>query len=473
MPGLDNRGGRQISLAVLCTAAFALRVYVILHMRQMGLFADMQEYHDRAVHLLQTGTLTPDAFRVPLFPIFIAGIYRLFGPELIAVRMAQAVLSTITIALTYAAARRIVSPRGALFAAFIVAFYPALILYSAYTMAETLFTFLALLAIVLWLSPRWLADRRSKSVTAGAKTEGWWTAILAGLVVGAATLTRSAGLAVLAGMLLAEIDAIMRRRLLFQRLVVTRAVLLIAGFAVVLAPWMLRNYEIYRRVIPTDTSSGFNALLGNYPGATGRHPGIPAVEAAAKEYWTTARNDLERSDIGLRVAQEYAVEHPGRALRLAFRKVAYLFGVEGREHAWGYSYHLQGRRTANVVWVWGLAIVVSFPLLMTLGSIGLWRPGITQSGAGVLIVCTLAAVTAIHIASFGDTRFHLPWVPLIAILAARAFAALDAGPWTLARQTLLAMWLVAFALVWKDQAAELMAVLPKLAESPVPLGLPY
>ena len=36
-----------------------------------------------------------------------------------------------------------------------------------------------------------------------------------------------------------------------------------------------------------------------------------------------------------------------------------------------------------------------------------------------------------------------------------------------------ALVLVCFALLWKDQAAELLNVLPKLAESPVPLQLPY
>jgi 4-amino-4-deoxy-L-arabinose transferase-like glycosyltransferase len=462
MPGslrlADARSGSDVSLFVLCAAGFALRAYVIFHMREMGLFADMQDYHDRAMHLLQTGTLTPDAFRVPFYSIFMAGVYTLFGPQLFAVRMVQALLSTITIALTYVVARHVVSARGALFAAGIVAFYPALILYAAYTMAETLFTVLALAAIALWLA-------QGKAP--------WWTALVAGVVVGAATLTRSVGLAVLAGILLAEVVSIIRQRTLPDRVAIIRAPLLVAGCAIVLAPWVQRNYSIYERFIPTDTASGFNALIGNYPGATGRHPGIPAVEAAAKEYWSGARNDLERSEIGLRVARDYTLEHPARAFRLALLKVAYLFGVEGREHAWGYSYHLQGRRTANVVWVWGVAIIVSFPFVMTLASIGLWRPGITRLPAAIVIVCALVAVTGLHVASFGDTRFHLPWLPLLAVLAARAFAPLAARPWTLARQTVLAMWLVAFALVWKDQAAELMAVLPKLAESPVPLALPY
>jgi hypothetical protein len=302
---------------------------------------------------------------------------------------------------------------------------------------------------------------------------GWWAGLGAGIAAGAATMTRSVGLAVAAGVLATAIWGIATRRPPPAGRVIARVALFLAGFAVVLAPWVQRNYAMYQRFIPTDTSSGFNALLGNYPSATGRHPGIAAAEAAAKEYWGGTRNDLERSDAGLRVARQFVTQHPIQAARLALLKIGYLFGVEGREHAWGYSYHLQGRRSPRVIWIWGIALMASFPLLMTLASVGLWRPGLAQSPAGVLVLAILATVTALHVASFGDTRFHLPWIPLLAMLAARAFAPLDKRPWTLARQTLLAMWLVVFALVWRDQAQELMALLPKLAESPTPLGLPY
>jgi 4-amino-4-deoxy-L-arabinose transferase-like glycosyltransferase len=460
-------------LAGLCLLAFGLRAMVVANTQQMGLFADMQEYHDRATHLLNTGALPADAFRVPLFPIFIAAVYRMFGQHLLAVRLAQALLGTITVALTYFIARRIASNKGALCASLVVAVYPALLLYSAYVMAETIFACLAVAALALWGSHR------------------WWTALLAGLAVGAATLTRSVGLALLAGIVLGELwrlvwhasglaktaikgtvpfmaDSAIANGLAFGRLA-----LFVIGFAIALAPWVQRNYGLYQRVIPTDTSSGFNVLLGNYPGATGRHPGIPAVEAAAQTYWNTTRNDLERSEIGMQVGRDFVRDNPGRAATLAVLKVGYLFGVEGREHAWGYSHHLQGRRDSSVIWAWGIAIMVSFPVLMTVASIGLWRPGITRSPAAVSIVAIMFAVTLLHVASFGDSRFHLPWIPLVAILAARAVAPREARPWTLARQTILAMWLVGFALLWKDQWAELMTVLPKLAESPVPLGLPY
>jgi hypothetical protein len=330
-------------------------------------------------------------------------------------------------------------------------------LYSAYLMSETLFTFLVVLALTLWTIER------------------PWAAFLTGLAIGAATLTRSTGLAVFGGLVVTEAVRLLggRHGGVNVTRVVGRTGLVVVGVALVLAPWIQRNYELYGRFIPTDTSTGFNALLGNYEGATGRHPGIAAVEAAAQQYWRTSRNDVERSEVGMQVAGDFVRAHPGRAASLAARKVAYLFGVEGREHAWGYSFHVQGRHDSTTVWTWGIAILLSFPIVMTLASIGLFRPGLFRSETAIALVMTLLCATLLHIASFGDSRFHLPWIPLLAILAARALAPLTATAWTMSRQVVVAVWVVGFALVWTDQARELLAVLPRLAESPVPLQLPY
>jgi hypothetical protein len=336
-----------------------------------------------------------------------------------------------------------------------VAAYPALLLYSAYLMAETLFTFFAVLALALWAT-----QRREH-------------AFVCGLALGAATLTRSAGLAVAGGIALSEAFRVLAKRNRDLRASAARLALVAVGFLLVLAPWVYRNYAIYQRLIPTDTSSGFNALLGNYDRATGRHPGLPAVEAAGQRYWANTRDDVERSDVGLRVARDFVMSQPARAAELAVLKVAYLFGVEGREHAWAYSYHVQGKREPRTVWGWGIAVIASFPILMTLASIGMWRPGLSSDMAGVTLVTTLACVTVLHVASFGDSRFHLPWVPLLAILAARAFAPRTASPWTITRQAGLAVWTLCLGLAWRDQAAQLLNVLPQLATSPVPLQLPY
>jgi 4-amino-4-deoxy-L-arabinose transferase-like glycosyltransferase len=456
MPGSDSESRDVRWLAAICVLALMLRVIVIANMLDAKLFADMQEYHDRAMHLLKTGTLFPDAFRVPLYPMFIAAVIKVFGPNLVAVRLAQAVLGTGTVGLTYFLARRVVPPRAALAAAFVVAVYPALLLYSAYLMAETLFSFLVVLTLVLWLKRR------------------VWAAMAAGVVLGAATLTRSVGLALIGGIALVQVWRIVIRRDVIDRPAPTRLAALLAGLAVAMTPWVARNYAIYDRFLPTDTSSGFNVLIGNYPGATGRHPGIPAVEAVLREYWSGARNDLERSEIGMRAGRAFVLEHPARAARLALLKIAYLVGVEGREHAWGYSYHVQGKHSAATVRVWGMAIIVSFPLLFLLAMIGFSRPGALTTDAGALIVATLACAVVVHVASFGDTRFHLPWIPLLAVFAGRAFAVMPGNArLTWPRKAALFVGVMVLTVMWGSQLPELLRILPRLAESEVPLQLPY
>jgi 4-amino-4-deoxy-L-arabinose transferase-like glycosyltransferase len=382
-------------------------------------------------------------------------VFKLFGPSLLAVRIGQAVLGTVTVACTYVLARRVTSERGARASAIAVAVYPALLLYTVYLMAETLFMCLAVLGLVLW------------------SRERPWSALAAGAVIGLATLTRSTGFAALFGVVLADAIRLVLRRHTGAFAIVARALVLLLGFALVLAPWIQRNYAIYGRIIPTDTSSGFNALLGNYEGATGRHPGLAAVDAAAQRYWRNTRNDVERSDVGMRVAGEFVRARPTTALALAFRKIGYFYGIEGREHAWGYSFHLQGRRESQVVWAWGVALMASFPLVMVLACVGLLRPGLSYSATGLALAATLVGATLIHVASFGDSRFHLPWIPLLAILAARAVAAQTHAPWTTGRKVVLAALIMLLALTWIDQVNELMAVLPRLAASPTPLQLPY
>ncbi len=456
MPGSDSHSRDLRWLAAICALSLALRALVIANMLDAKLFADMQEYHDRAMHLLKTGTLFPDAFRVPLYPMFIAGVFKVFGPNLLAVRLAQALLGTSSVALTYFLARRVVPSRAALAAAFIVAVYPALLLYSAYLMAETLFSFLAVLTLVLWLK------RRA------------WAAVAAGVVLGAAMLTRSVGLALIGGIVIAEVWRAVMRRDAIDRAALTHLAALFAGVALAMMPWVARNYGIYHRFLPTDTSSGFNVLIGNYPGATGRHPGIAAVEGVMRVYWSAARNDLERSDIGMRAGRAFVLEHPGRAARLALLKMAYLIGVEGREHAWGYSYHVQGKHNPTTVRMWGIAIMASFPLLFLAAMIGFSRPGVLKTDAAVLIVATLACAVVVHVASFGDTRFHLPWIPLLAVFATRAFAVVPGtAGLTWPRKAVLFLAVVVLTVMWGSQLPELLTVLPRLAESEVPLQLPY
>lgn len=205
---------------------------------------------------------TPTYIRVPGYPLFLAGIYALFGHENNrAVRAVQAVLDTITcwlialLALAWGLGNRTNGRRRLLLIALALAVccpFPAI--YVATILTETC-TMLLATACALSGTLAMKTASRSKSV-------GWL--VIAGLTGGLATLFRpDSGLFVAAVgftvVLVGLYRAIVRRRIaersmndvlsgsprqILGRTFLNGAMLTI-GFAVALAPWTIRNARVF------------------------------------------------------------------------------------------------------------------------------------------------------------------------------------------------------------------------------------
>jgi hypothetical protein len=467
-------GRERAQLIGICLVGLLLRLAVVWACADAGLFSDMQDYHDRAMYLRQHGELMPDAFRPPAYPVFLAAVSLVAGEHfLLAARIVQAFLGAGMIALTGLLARRISGPRGGLAAAAIVAVYPAWLIYPVYIMAETLFAFLTLAGLWCW-------SQGSLRMAA-----------LAGVALASSVQSRAVGIATVAGIGVVTLAGMTmwRRsssdppgdieggtaggelRTQARRASARRLVVLGAAFLLAMAPWVVRNYKLFGAFVPTDTASGYNFLLGNNPVATGRLE-LDQLPDITQRYWSRATTDVERSRVGLEAGLAYIRSEPLRASRLAVRKLWYLLGLEGREHAWTYSYHFHGARRPAVVWAWGLAILLSFPLVMSAALAGLFRPGLSHTRLGLIVAAVLIAAAVLHVASFGESRFHVPWVPLLAIAAGRLWMP-SAGSWPRPRRGALIVMLVALGVLWLSQAPALIAQLGLLASSPTPLGLPY
>ncbi len=417
----------------------------------------MQDYQTRALHLLHKGRFYPDAFWPPGYPLFLTSVYALAGESLLAVRIVQALLGALTTGLTYLLARRLTTARSARGAALVVALYPALVLNTVSLLSENLFIPLVLAG--LWLSCG----------------EGRRAALIGGCFLGAAMLTRSAGSAAIGAIVVVSLLAMRERGGVERRGPAFGCLLL--GCAVVLTPWAVRNARLYDRLAPLDTSSGYNFLLGNNPRATGRLE-LSDVQYVVNTYWRGVKSDLERSSIGYREGIRYIASQPIHSARLAVRKIQNLMGVEGRELLWAYSEMYLGPRDAWLIWAWGIAILLSFPLLMVPAVVGLLSPGIAATKLGATIAVTLFLVLVVHALSFGESRYHLPWIPLVAILAARAIdlardakqalasKAFRATGWSLGRRSMLALVVLFLIVTWITQLPELFDRLTILASMP-------
>ena len=435
-------------IAGWAVVAVAARLAVSWASAESGVFADMAQYHERAVHLVTTGSLYPDALRGPGYPGLLALVYAVTGVSFWWARVAHALMGGALVVVTGSVARRAGAGDRAWVAAAIVALYPGLVLSSVYLMPEGLYTLLAMLALLL-------VRHRSLAFAAAA-----------GVVAGLAILTRSVGMTLVVAGVTAAACAVATGAST-ARSAGTRVAIFVGACLLVVAPWLAFTTRVAGGPV-LDTTSGMNVLLGNHPAATGRLN--MADDAPLRQLHVVgAASEADANARALRAGVAWAMAHPGASVRLAGAKVGYLLGLEGREHAWVYSVGYFGARRSLTVTVWGALLMASFPLLVVAAALGLARargaPGHARARGGlepvqVALGAFVVATIALHVASFGESRFHLPLVPVLAAAASLGAMPLASAP--RARLVTAGAVVAMLAVVWAGQAPELLDALAAL-----------
>jgi 4-amino-4-deoxy-L-arabinose transferase-like glycosyltransferase len=178
----------QWTLGLIVIAAIALRLLVfayIAHEPRKFYTYDSDGYDRRAMNLLRYGVfasekappLTPDLDRTPVYPVVLAGVFAAAGHTPAAAILLQILLAGVTALLTYGLARELgLSARVGLLAALIVAIDPLSIMTTNYLLTETMFT-------TLLVGSAWTIVRFWNSGS-------WRWLLLAALLVALTSLTR-------------------------------------------------------------------------------------------------------------------------------------------------------------------------------------------------------------------------------------------------------------------------------------------
>ena len=153
-------------LAAVFVVALALRLIPVFLTVDVGIaLDDMFQYDALAESLLEGRGYTwyggiPTAFRAPLYPLFLAWIYLLFGHQFLAVRIIQAVMGAFLPLVVYFLGRRVFDGRVGWIASWVVVFYPMFLVYPLALVTENLF-FLLVPLMMLYLLKGIDTSRRS------------------------------------------------------------------------------------------------------------------------------------------------------------------------------------------------------------------------------------------------------------------------------------------------------------------------
>ena len=112
----------------------------------------------------------------------------------------------------------------------------------------------------------------------------------------------------------------------------------------------------------------------------------------------------------------HVAANPAEALALLPRKLGNLLALEGNELAYLYATGHFGDRSGAIVWRWGLATLPRSRSLSPWDWLD-WRSATTAAGYPPPAVSFLGAAVALSLVAFGEPRFHLPFVPVLAVLA--------------------------------------------------------
>jgi len=188
---------------------------------------------------------------------------------------------------------------------------------------------------------------------------------------------------------------------------------LAAGAALLIVPWMFRNEAVMGRPYLINDNLGYNLRLAHAPYSKGtsvppqdlwdERPGISFKE-----------REIFFDDEGRSRALTYAREHPGRELELAVRRVGYL---------------LRSDAEASVLWSESLGVTpISGSGLFVLLGDAFYYPLLLLAIASLLVLprsrtwlalwSALAMWVGLHLVFAGEPRYHVPIMPVLAILAA-------------------------------------------------------
>ncbi|OAG26997.1 ArnT family glycosyltransferase [Thermodesulfatator autotrophicus] len=148
-----KKAGKKLFFIFATALLFRLSLFPFFINQPLNI-VDEQHYNKLALAILERGEYgwapgKPTAIRPPLYPAFLAGVYKIFGTENYnAVRLIQIVLALLSGLLVYFLAQKIFRKEKIAFGATaFFLFYPSLVIFNYLILTETLFIFLFLLAL--------------------------------------------------------------------------------------------------------------------------------------------------------------------------------------------------------------------------------------------------------------------------------------------------------------------------------------
>jgi 4-amino-4-deoxy-L-arabinose transferase-like glycosyltransferase len=389
---LKSRNTAVCLTAIFTALSFLIKLYLIFYYKNsLTLSSDDINYVKCAVALLKNSVFVfhqynePTVFIMPLYPLFLASVFKVFGYGLAgfqAVRIIQAVLSSITIILVFLTARYYFDEKIAAFSAFLVSFYLPNIVTVGYFLTETLFT--ALLILLLFLSLKFSANATTgKFILLGFI---WTLAVLCRPTIGLYPI-------------LLFIYLFFYRKISIVKLA-KLGVAMASVFLIIMVPWWGRNYFEYGEFIPLAASSGNPMLQGTYVDYKQTPENIVYYKLGNNAFET---NKEEVNTAKKRIKDEFKKDFLGYLKWFTLGKTKYF---------WGTVFYW--KEFFGIRWPY----VVIFHYFLLTGFIGMLFLTISNFFKYFIPISIIIYFNIVHCVYMAFDRYAFPLMPIISVFCA-------------------------------------------------------
>ncbi len=422
-----------VVMLVILAAAAAVRIAFLIQLSGSDLAEmlplDMRFYHDLGAALASGRGLPPGGLTFnPLYPFFLAAVFRFFGEGLMAPRIIQALAGILTIWMIFLSARLLADgPDGdrsrggsrgdiaGIAAAAIALLYPQLLLYEGSLLATSLVTLV--MAASFWTVLKISHALRAGEIKVWRRTVPFpAAAVFLGILAGAGIMGRPNIFLFLAPLLAAWLFFAAGRDGKRWKLTLLYA----AGLVVILVPASVYNASKGGTPAPVASHGGINLYVGNMRGAGGLYDPpegmrrdmrglIEDSKAVAERISGRKLSDAEVSAFWSARARERIVTDTGGWLVLLGRK-ALLFWNGGE---FGDIVNVDLMRKECPVF---RVLIVRFALISALALAGMILVVRYSSGRWPFMIFLASSMAAIVFFYF-NSRYRMPSVPVLAVSA--------------------------------------------------------
>lgn len=391
--------------------ALVLRLVHLWQIRDAPFFdvlmGDAKAYDEWAQRLAAGDWIGQDVFyQAPLYPYVLGLIYSIFGRDLLALRVCQALIGAASCAMLGAAGTRMFGPIAGIVAGALMALYPPAIFFDGLIQKSVLDVFFISAAL-------WIVSRLSEA------PRRWREWLWLGLAMGGLSLTRENALVFVLVILTwlavgAPIPQASRPR---------AAAAFALGLALVLTPVAVRNYVVGGGFYLTTAQLGPNFYIGNNPGADGTYMSLRYGRGSPEYERIDATELAERAEGRTLSPSEVSNYWMGRAVAFITSQPGSWVGLMARKFAlvWNADEMLDTESQESYA-EWSTVLKLGGPI----GHFGVLVPlavlGLMTTWADRRRVWVVAAMVAAYAASvvvfYVFARYRFPLVPMLILLAA-------------------------------------------------------